>query len=281
MYQILIAEDELIERMMLKKNIQKYYGAVCQVFEAENGRMALDIFRRESIDLVILDIEMPGIKGIEAAEEMRKINRFVPIIFLTAFDKFIYAKRAISVGAMEYLLKPYHVRELVSVLGEAIRRVEEQSLVAEKENSKHSRSPALTSMMLETSDLSQVVDGAFSSNQMPEGDQGKSRSKALVDMIEEFVRENYNKSISLKETAEAVNYSEPYLSKLFKEQFGQNFISYLTEYRLDEAKKLLRQPHLSVKEIGNRTGYHDTGYFSRVFKKLEGCSPNEYRRKHF
>lgn len=73
------------------------------------------------IHIVILDIEMPVLNGVQAAELMRKEKNGFCIIFLTAFDKFEYARKAIAVRAMEYLLKPYSEKELVSVVEEAIR----------------------------------------------------------------------------------------------------------------------------------------------------------------
>ena len=101
MYGLLIAEDELIERMVLKKTLEKRLSDQCRIFEAQNGREALDIFRRESIQIVILDIAMPGMNGIEAAEAIRKEDMECCLIFLTAYDRFEYAKKAVSVRAME------------------------------------------------------------------------------------------------------------------------------------------------------------------------------------
>ena len=89
MCKILIAEDELIERMVLKKTLHKRFPE-CEILDAENGREALRIFGENQIDVAILDIEMPGIRGIEAAEQMRKEKKDVCIIFLTAYDRFEY-----------------------------------------------------------------------------------------------------------------------------------------------------------------------------------------------
>ena len=81
----------------------------------------------------------------------------------------------------------------------------------------------------------------------------------------------------MSETARAVGYSEPYFCRMFKLQFGQSFTSYLAEYRVREAKKLLVQPNVNVKEVGVRVGYADSNYFTKVFKRLEGVNPSEYR----
>ena len=124
MYGLLIAEDELIERMILKKTLEKKFGDQLVIYEAENGLEALKLMQSQSIEIAILDIAMPAMSGIEAAEEIRKSNSDCCLIFLTAYDRFEYAKRAVSVRAMEYLLKPYSQREVLSVVQEAIYLVE-------------------------------------------------------------------------------------------------------------------------------------------------------------
>ena len=106
MYRVLIADDEMIERTILYRTIHKNLKDRCEIFQAENGREALEIYEREKTQIVILDIEMPGINGIEAAERIREKDRDTNIIFLTAYDEFSYAKKAITVRALDYLLKP-------------------------------------------------------------------------------------------------------------------------------------------------------------------------------
>ena len=95
MLRLLIADDEMIERQVLYKTLQKNLGDRCRIFQAANGREALKIYEEEKIQIAILDIEMPGINGIEAAQQIRQADKDCCIIFLTAFDEFSYAKKAI------------------------------------------------------------------------------------------------------------------------------------------------------------------------------------------
>ncbi len=270
MYRILIAEDELIERMMLKKTLQKKFGNTCEVLEAENGTMAMKLFTGGNIDIALLDIEMPGIKGVEVAEEMRKVSEELCIIFLTAYDKFEYAKKAIGVKAMEYLLKPYSERELMAVIQEALR-------ITEKHRD-GMRRPEKEKVLadLHEADQQPAEEALLEKSE----DENLSRLNVMVSMVEEYVRNNYMYDISMQEAARAVNYSEPYFCKMFKLQFGQNFTTYLTEYRLQEAEKLLKQPNVSVKDVGIRVGYSDSSYFAKVFKRMLGISPSEYRMNY-
>ena len=121
---VLIADDEEIERAALKKTLLKNLGERCEIFEAENGRQALEAHEKQNIKIAVLDIEMPGVSGIQAAERIREKDRECCIIFLTAFDEFSYARKAITVRAMDYLLKPFNEEELLLVMEEAIRTAE-------------------------------------------------------------------------------------------------------------------------------------------------------------
>ena len=269
MKRILIAEDELIERMVLKKTLEKRLGDQFEVLEAENGIQALEIFRSTDVHIVILDIEMPGMKGIQVAEIMRKEKQGFCIIFLTAYDKFEYAKKAIAVRAMDYLLKPYSEHELLSVVEEAIHlseKYEKMHMEAEVGAEKEELDPSL---MEEYSQITTIDKGAE--------EVSLGRLNVMVTMIEEYIKKNYMNDISMQEAARAVNYSDAYFSKMFKEQYGLNFTAYLAEYRMEEAKKLLRQPMVSVKDVGARVGYPDSNYFARVFRRMYGVSPSEYR----
>lgn len=246
MYRLLIAEDEMIERSVLKKVLLDHLGDQCEIFEAENGKEAIQVSQKEKTQIAILDIGMPGLTGIQAAEIIRKENPDCVIIFLTAYDRFDYAKKAISVRALEYLLKPYSEKELLTVVGEAMC----------------------------------LVDSSKSESEVPEsaeaeGEMGKQVS--IEDMIEEYIQKHYMEDCSMQDIAKYMNYSEAYFCKIFKQHFGQNFTSYLTEYRIEEAKKLLCQPNINVKEIGEQVGYADSNYFAKVFRRMVGCSPSEYR----
>lgn len=112
MYRVLVADDEPIERMIVGRTIKKYFSGQLEVVEAVNGREAVKFFTEKDCKIALLDIEMPGVNGLEAAEQIREEDRDCSIIFLTAFDEFSYAKRAISVHALDYLLKPGTEEEL-------------------------------------------------------------------------------------------------------------------------------------------------------------------------
>lgn len=281
MVRILIADDEMIEREVLCKTLRKNLKDKCIIFQAENGREALEAYEEYKIQIAILDIEMPGINGIEAAEEIRKNDKKCCIIFLTAFDEFAYAKKAITVRALDYLLKPYEENELMLVMEEAIRLVSEQ----EETYSAWPKSRETESAEEKASQEKKAKKGPEEDVKEPEAlsedEYENVRLSGVKEMIEQHIFENYRKDISMQELAHAMNYSEAYFCKLFKQCFGKNFTSYLTEYRVDAAKKLLEDPMVNIKEIGRTVGYGDSNYFTKVFRRVTGISPTEYRTRIF
>jgi YesN/AraC family two-component response regulator len=99
----------------------------------------------------------------------------------------------------------------------------------------------------------------------------------LVNTAIQYMRENYNKKLTLCEVADHIYISQWHLSKLLNKHMGVNFSEILNSIRIKEAKKLLQDPALRVGEIGEMVGFVDMAHFSRVFKKLVGTSANEYR----
>ncbi len=105
------------------------------------------------------------------------------------------------------------------------------------------------------------------------------RLSRVKNRMEKYIQKHYMEEISMHDAAEQMNYSEAYYCKLFKQCFGMNFTSYLAQYRIKEAKKLLVASSMSAKEIGKACGYPDPCYFTRVFKREAGCTPAEYRNR--
>lgn len=300
MYRVLIADDEMIERKVLYKTLTENLGDQCTIFQAENGREALRVYEEEKIQIAILDIEMPGINGIEAAQKIREQDGDCCIIFLTAFDEFAYARSAITVRALDYLLKPYDEQELMLVLEEAMRLTEarmgekavKEQMAAETYSGTGSdgRSASVTAGGdTEASNMAGRSGGGAEASNMTGRNGGAVASRAegedfssirlsrVAEIIDKYIHENYMFDISMQDMARMMNYSEAYFCKLFKQCFHKNFISYLTEFRVAEAKKMLEEPTVNVKEIGKAVGYADSNYFAKVFKRITGQSPTEYR----
>ena len=117
----------------------------------------------------------------------------------------------------------------------------------------------------------------------PYMDELESRSnlqtKQMVEMTMVYIQNNYMGDISLESSADFVGTNPYTLSRAFKQIYGKNFITYLTEYRMEKAKDLLRNTQLKIADISEHVGYRNS-YFNRIFKKVEGVTPGQYRESY-
>ncbi len=255
MYRVLVADDEPIERQVVCKKIMNFFPGQVEVFLAENGIEAVRVFQEKSCQVAMLDIAMPGMTGLEAAEEIRRLKPECGIIFLTAFDDFGYAKKAIRVRALDYLLKPGADEDIINALERAF-------YLADRNEGKDSQATPLPQEASE--------DGTTHRDE--------ESSNTLVRDVSDYIDSHYKEDISLQDVASVLGYSDVYFCKIFKQNFGRNFITYLNNYRIDRAKELLADPAINIKDVSSEAGYRDANYFTRVFKRIVGTTPSEYRQ---
>lgn len=261
-YKVLLADDEQIERMALAKRLYKHFGDSLVIWQAADGNEAVRLCFKERCQIVIMDISMPELNGVEAAEQIRRLDEDCEIIFLTAYDEFSYAKRAIAIHALDYLLKPCEEEELTAVMEEAMRRMKKRE-------------------QLEKLNVEQERPSGFGITE-PEPDFSKEKEEPdrfgqAAEKIRRYIRKNYMKDISMQDAARMMNYSDAYFCKLFKQCFDQNFTAYLARFRINEARRLLQDKNASVREVSMLVGYYDANYFAKVFKRITGMNPSEYR----
>lgn len=251
MYRVLLVDDEQIERMALAKKIDRYYGDKVNIYHAVNGREAVDMCSDHKNDIIIMDISMPEMNGVMAAKYIRQIDDKCSIIFLTAYDDFEYARNAIKIRALDYLLKPCDINDLLAVMDMAIQKLDRECDF--KGNTKENK---------------------------PERKRENVKNfdeQTTIKYLREYVENNYTFDISMQEVAEDMGYSDAYFSKLFKQYFNQNFTAYLTEYRIKKAKELLTDTNNSIKDISRMVGYEDSNYYAKIFKRIVGEIPSKFR----
>lgn len=121
MYRILVADDEADERALIRFLLRDF-NADIELYEAKNGKEALNIIQQKEIDILISDIQMGFMTGIELAIEVRKICPDLEILFFSGYDDFEYVKNALSLHAANYILKPVDPDELKRSLSEMLER---------------------------------------------------------------------------------------------------------------------------------------------------------------
>lgn len=243
MYKVLVTDDERLERMAVKQVLEMRFPDEIKVYEAENGRRALEVIEEQEVHIAVLDIKMPGINGIEVARAIRSKYPDCKIIMLTGFAYFTYAKECISIGVMEFLVKPFLDDELETVVKSAMELLSGQSF-----------KPIHTMV------------------EQPED------SDDWVTQVKQSIAKKYTSEISMEEMANEVGFSTYYFSRMFKQEFGVNFVDYVTNLRLKKACELLQEGSCSVKEVCFKVGYSEPNYFTRVFKKAYGIAPTKFQK---
>ncbi len=258
MYKILIADDEAMEREALKDLVIRRFAHKVEVHTAENGRRAHDKALLLGVDLILMDIEMPGINGLEAAREVVARLPGCKVIFVTAYSLFQYAYEAMRLGACGYVLKPVVPDEAEGAIRKALAQIETERRLADL-------APAAVESAPE-----QDNDAA------PDGVGGKM--ELLMQQVRAYIDENYMYELSLDSVGDILNISPAYLSSQFKKYLHVGFLDYLTEARMRAACELLGDPLRSTSEVAGMVGYEDASYFTRAFKKRTGLTPTQYRR---
>jgi len=251
MIKILVADDEGYEREILEEILDKRFGREVEVRTAENGRLAVDAASLWAADVVLMDIEMPGIDGINAAKQILAQRPGCKMIFVTAYSLFTYAQEAVKLGACDYILKPVDPDDVER----AVRRA-----VAQADAARQLEAMASDGALLEDAD-------------------NYDKAAVLMGKVKKYLQHNYMMyDISLDSISTILNLNASYFSTLFKRTFQVNFLDYLTELRMDAAKELLLDPLRSTAEVANMVGYESANYFTRAFKKKVGMTPTDYRR---
>ena len=262
MIRLLIADDEKLEREALAQIVQHRFEREVVLETAENGRRAADTAVLWGADLILMDIEMPGMSGLDAARAVLAQRPSCRVIFVTAYSLFQYAHEAVHLGACDYLLKPVDPDELEDSVRRAIRQIDTERKLAE-------------------------LAAAQPRTELPEGqgpdaapEEGENSQAALVMAhVRRYLEDNYMFDLSLDSVGEILHISPAYLSAQFKKYQKMNFLDCLTELRINAAKELLADPFRSSAEVASMVGYEDASYFARAFKKRTGMTPTQYRRQ--
>lgn len=240
MVDIVICDDEVILRNGLKSWVEKSGLPLRVSGTAGNGPQALELIAKQKPFIALMDINMPGMAGLDVIEEIQNRGIGTRFIIISGHDEFQYARRACHLGVVDYLLKPINRGELVELLKKVLEQIRKEQLTqkvfVEKEET--------------------------------------TREKILGYIQDHFTEQQF----SLGELAEQFHLSQSYVTRLIKQETGSSFSELLTRMRIDRAVSLLVQsPDMKLVEIAERTGFASQHYFSRVFKEKIGFSPADYR----
>jgi len=243
---LLVADDEQTIREGLGKLIPSFNLDIDMIGLAADGEETLLLAEEYNPDLILIDINMPRLNGLEAIETLRNDYVDAKIIILSGYDKFAYAKRALELGVFAYLLKPVDFEELYVTLCSAIEAIRVRA-----------------ARPLETTKA---------------GVSQQNTAEAVLAYIHKHFTEN---TLTFAELARQCHISPSYLTRILKKSTNCNFTEYLGKLRITYAQQLLTDTsQYSIREVAEKVGFSSQHYFSRSFKMYTGLSPSEYRAQN-
>lgn len=241
----IIVDDEkhVREGLLLLANWNEF--GITTILEAGDGEEAMTLISEHKPEIIFTDMNMPKVDGISLLKWIHSVNLSSKTIVVSGHDDFEYMRNAIYYNSFDYILKPIDPE----LLNEALER-------------------AVNEWKKNTSSLGDALEVVVDS---------KVEEEPIMKKIGEYLKKNYQYEINLQEIADSFYLSREYISRRFKQEFNETITDYLTRIRVEKAKELLKNQHLKIYEIAYQVGYQNEKYFSKVFKKLVGCTPNEYR----
>lgn len=235
---VLLVDDEIMIREGFKR-LFDWEAHDCQVVgEAADGMEALAQIDALKPDIVIMDINIPIMNGLKVIQCSRVKHPEIAFVIVSGYDDFSYCREALRLKITDYILKPVNYEEF-GVCIDNLKIALFQQLLPQEE--------------------------------------AKIEDRPIV-AITRYLQEHLDEDISLSLLSEEFHLSAQYISQLFKSEIGVNFLAYLTNIRMERAKKLLLSTALSIGEISEQLGFGDYRVFTKVFKKTEGVTPSQYRR---
>ena len=237
---VLLVDDEIMIREGFKR-LFDWEAHDCEVVgEAADGMEAMTQIDILRPDIVIMDINFPIMNGLKVIQLSRIKHPDIAFVIVSGYDDFSYCREALRLQITDYILKPVNYEEFGTCI----------------DNLKIS-----------------LFERRMSTVEEPQ-----KQEERTINGITRYLQEHLSEEMSLSVLAEEFHLNSQYISQLFKSEIGVGFLAYLTNIRMEKAKKLLLSTSLSVAEVAEQSGYGDYRVFTKVFKKAEGITPSQFRR---
>lgn len=238
---VLLVDDEIMIREGFKR-LFDWEAHDCEVIgEAADGMEALNQIDVLNPDIVIMDINIPIMNGLKVIKLSRMKHPEIAFVIVSGYDDFSYCREALRLQITDYILKPVNYDEFGKCIDNLKISLFQQRITEEKEL--------------------------------------KRQASRTILGITRYLQENLSQEISLAILSEEFKLNPQYISQLFKSEIGVGFLTYLTNIRLENAKKLLVSTSFSVAEVAEQCGYSDYRVFTKVFKRTEGITPSQFRKE--
>jgi two-component system, response regulator YesN len=247
MKKMLIVDDDWLISNSLMSMDEWNERNIDVIGTAENGNEALYWMENEKLDIILTDIRMPHMDGIELTKHIYEHSPRIDVIIMSGYEEFSYAHNALKYNAKGYILKPIDTKELFGVIDK----------------------------------IQKELETAHEVSSSMDDDKSATYHERLVLSAKSYINANYMNPITLKDVSKRVHLTEHYFGQIFKSTTSESFIHFLTRVRIEKAGQLLKNPCLKYYEISQQVGYTDPKYFTKMFQKIYGLTPKEYRKQFF
>ena len=242
MYKLLIADDDSTSLSLLSALNWADFG-ITVAKSVNNGAEVLNYVKENEVDIILTDIKMPFMDGIELTEKLEQMAPHIIVVVLSGYDDYTYVRHCMKKSNVyDYLLKPIDPDEW---------RVTFQNIV-------------------------KMLGGNEFSLDMTKVSKSK---KHIVDNAVDYIQKHYAEPLTLSQVADSVYINHTYLSRVIKGELGMGFSDLLNLIRIENAKKFLKDPSYNINRIAEMVGYSSPQYFNHSFKKIVGITPWQYRSK--
>lgn len=252
---LLIVDDEYIAVEGVMNGVNWETLGFEQVLQAYSYSQAVEILQKNDIEVMLCDIEMPDGSGLELVEWVNEHSPGTLCIIMSCHFEFDYARQALSLRCMEYVLKPVRYPALTAALKKAMETVAERR---HKER-------------METFGQ-QYIDMVSGKNWDEQED--------AVEKVEHYICEHLSEDLSVKTLADMVYIGADHLTRTFKKRYGKTVTDYILEQRMNLAGELLKDHRLTITMVSDAVGFGNYSYFTEQFKKFYGKTPREYRKQY-
>lgn len=263
MIRAVIADDEAWIRSLMRNMIDWRGLGIQLAGEAENGTMALGECLAKRPDILITDVKMPGLDGLDLIRRLKDSLPELETIVISGYDDFSYAQAALRQAVLDYVLKPINKGQMESSL---LRAVEAIDLRRRQDVELRARDEKLRKL-----EASVGLEG----NPVPSPPGMDER----IARVCAYLQEHFVENPSLEVAASLGFMNKTYFSEVFKRETGSGYGRYLLELKMRKARAFLERSELRICEIASSLGYPDPAYFDRVFKKRFSQTPEEYRAR--
>lgn len=244
---VLIVEDELLEQDFLRSVVMDELSREDTLLTCESGIEAIALAKQHRPDIIIMDVRITELDGINAIEEIRKFLPDACISVLTAYSDFSYAQKAVRLRVFEYLLKPIKPTDFKQVFCRMLDEVQKKPAPAEAEPEKESPKP-------------------------------KIERQYFIEESLKYIQDHFKERLTLESVASKVFVNPKYFSHVFKREMGISFTEYVIGLKIEFACKLLETTNYHAYRISIECGFSDPSYFNRVFCAQMNMTPQTYRK---